>query len=63
MDPNSDLDSAHGRVANKDRRLGSGLESTKGELGNALGVVVFLVLDKIRHANKGVANGFNPLKY
>lgn len=63
MDSDSDLDSSHGRVANKDRRLGSGLESTKGELGNALGVVILLVFDKIRHTHKGVANRFNPLKY
>ena len=61
MNAYSNLDSSHGRIIHKDRRLGSCLEGTESKSSNALGVIALLVLDKIRHANKGITNGFDPV--
>ena len=61
MNAYSNLDSSHGRITHKDRRLSSCLEGTESKISDALGVVVLLVLDKIRHSNKGVANGFDSV--
>ena len=61
MNAYSNLNSPHGRIISKDRRLGCCLEGTESKISDALGVIVLLILDKIRHSNKGVANGFDSV--
>ena len=61
MNAYSNLNSPHGMIISKDRRLGCCLEGTESKISDALGVIVLLVLDKIRNSNKGVANCFDSV--
>ena len=63
MYANSDLDGTHGGVIGKDGRFGRSLESADGKLRNAFGMVILLILYKICHADKCIANGFNPVHF